>query len=147
MEKARCNTELYSNLRAPLNNVKPSNFWGSHHRLVTLYLIHQPTLLASISVAPWIGSHKLLELLHIGDALDILFLLEPFLDCRPVEVQSVTLADKRNVVIPDRSVHRRFGFAKHLANIFHAHQLSFEGCGCCFSRTVFSSASILSTRF
>ena len=30
MEKARCNTELYSNLRAPLNNVKPSNFWGSH---------------------------------------------------------------------------------------------------------------------
>ena len=31
MEKARCNTELYSNLRRPLNNVKPSNFWGSHH--------------------------------------------------------------------------------------------------------------------
>jgi len=31
MEKARCNIELYSNLRAPLNNVKPSNFWGSHH--------------------------------------------------------------------------------------------------------------------
>ena len=31
MEKARCNTELYSNLRAPHNNVKPSNFWGSHH--------------------------------------------------------------------------------------------------------------------
>ena len=30
MEKARCNTELYSNLRAPLNNVKPSNFRGSH---------------------------------------------------------------------------------------------------------------------
>ena len=30
MEKARCNTELYSNLRGPLNNVKPSNFWGSH---------------------------------------------------------------------------------------------------------------------
>ena len=29
MEKARCNTELYSNLREPLNNVKPSNFWGS----------------------------------------------------------------------------------------------------------------------
>ena len=29
-EKARCNTELYSNLKAPLNNVKPSNFWGSH---------------------------------------------------------------------------------------------------------------------
>lgn len=32
MEKARYNTELYSNLRAPLNNVKSSNFWGSHHR-------------------------------------------------------------------------------------------------------------------
>ena len=31
MEKARYNTELYSNLREPLNNVKPSNFWGSHH--------------------------------------------------------------------------------------------------------------------
>ena len=30
MEKARYNTELYSNLRAHLNNVKPSNFWGSH---------------------------------------------------------------------------------------------------------------------
>ena len=30
MEKARYNTELYSNLREPLNNVKPSNFWGSH---------------------------------------------------------------------------------------------------------------------
>lgn len=29
MEKARCNTELYSNLREPLNNVKPSNFGGS----------------------------------------------------------------------------------------------------------------------
>ena len=35
MEKARCNTELYSNLRAPLNNVKPSNFLGSHHRLAS----------------------------------------------------------------------------------------------------------------
>ena len=33
MEKARCNTELYSNLSEPLNNVKPSNFWGSHHRM------------------------------------------------------------------------------------------------------------------
>ena len=31
MEKARYNTELYSNLRVPLYNVKPSNFWGSHH--------------------------------------------------------------------------------------------------------------------
>ena len=26
MEKARYNTELYSNLRVPLNNVKPSNW-------------------------------------------------------------------------------------------------------------------------
>ena len=43
MEKARCNTELYSNLRAPLNNVKPSNFWGSHHfdisRPLFLYMV------------------------------------------------------------------------------------------------------------
>ena len=31
MEKARCNTELYSNRRVPRNNVKPSNFLGSHH--------------------------------------------------------------------------------------------------------------------
>ena len=38
MEKARCNTELYSNLRALLNNVKPSNFWGSHQiESVTLF--------------------------------------------------------------------------------------------------------------
>ena len=40
MEKARYNTELYSNLSEPLNNVKPSNFWGSHHndRLpITIY--------------------------------------------------------------------------------------------------------------
>ena len=36
MEKARCNTELYSNLSEPLNNVKPSNFWGSHHVKVAL---------------------------------------------------------------------------------------------------------------
>ena len=39
MEKARYNTELYSNLRAPLNNVKPSNFWGSHHSLVSLIFL------------------------------------------------------------------------------------------------------------
>ena len=39
MEKARCNTELYSNLRAPLNNVKPSNFWGSHQRVGFLHSI------------------------------------------------------------------------------------------------------------
>ena len=35
MEKARYNTELYSNLRVPLNNVKPSNFWG-HIKMFTL---------------------------------------------------------------------------------------------------------------
>ena len=99
---------------------------GDRSRLATLYLIHQPTLLSSISVAPWVGSHKLFELLHIGDALDILFLLEPFLDCRSIEIQSVTLADKRNVVTPHRSVHCRFGFTKQFANILHAHQLSFE---------------------
>ena len=32
MEKARYNTELYSNLKVPLDNVKPSNFWGSYHK-------------------------------------------------------------------------------------------------------------------
>jgi hypothetical protein len=81
-------------------------------RLVKLCLSHQPTLLAAISVAPWVGSHKPFELLHIGNTLDILFLLEPLLDGWSIEIQSVTLADKRNVVTPDRSVHRRFGFAK-----------------------------------
>ena len=38
MEKARCNTELYSNLKAPLNNVKPSNFWGSHHIFIGFFV-------------------------------------------------------------------------------------------------------------
>ena len=38
MEKARCNTELYSNLRAPLNNVKPSNFLGSHQDFIGVIL-------------------------------------------------------------------------------------------------------------
>lgn len=37
MKKARYNTEPYSNLRVPLNNVKPSNFWESHQQTVTLY--------------------------------------------------------------------------------------------------------------
>ena len=37
MEKARYNTELYSNLSEPLNNVKPSNFWGSHHKPLFLF--------------------------------------------------------------------------------------------------------------
>ena len=46
MEKARYNTELYSNLKVPLDNVKPSNFWGSYHccetcrNLVVLKLTH-----------------------------------------------------------------------------------------------------------
>ena len=39
MEKARYNTELYSNLSEPLNNVKPSNFWGSHHFWVSLVFV------------------------------------------------------------------------------------------------------------
>ena len=39
MEKARNNTELYSNLSEPLNNVKPSNFWGSHHLGTALLFI------------------------------------------------------------------------------------------------------------
>lgn len=36
MEKARSNTELYSNPKTSLNNVKPSNFWGSHHNLIAM---------------------------------------------------------------------------------------------------------------
>ena len=99
---------------------------GDRSRLATLYLIHQLSSLSSISVSPRVGRHKLFELLHVGDALDILFLLEPFLDCRSVEVQTVTLADKRNVVASHRSIHRRFRFAEQFANIFHTHQLSFE---------------------
>lgn len=39
MEKARCNTELYSNLREPLNNVKPSNFWGAHQIFSLFFII------------------------------------------------------------------------------------------------------------
>ena len=38
MEKARYNTELYSNLKVPLDNVKPSNFWGSYHNKFTYIL-------------------------------------------------------------------------------------------------------------
>ena len=65
-------------------------------------------MLSTVSVSPRVGRHKLFELLHMGDALDILLLLEPFLDSRSVEVQPVTLTDKRDVVTPHRSVHRRF---------------------------------------
>ena len=78
-------------------------------------------MLSTVSISPRGGCHKLFELLHIGDALDILFLLEPFLDGWSVEVQPIALADKLNVVAPHRSVHRRFRFAKHFANILHAH--------------------------
>ena len=81
---------------------------------------------SSILVSPRGGSHKLFKLIHLSDTLDILFLLEPFLDCRSIEIQSVTLADKRDVVTPHRSVQRRFRFTEQFANIFHAHQLSFE---------------------
>ena len=42
MEWARYNTELYSNQSPPLNNVKPSNFWGSHQRLWGLFHHHIP---------------------------------------------------------------------------------------------------------
>ena len=49
MEKARCNTELYSNLSEPLNNVKPSNFWGSHQNepLSSLYGLFPALILFS----------------------------------------------------------------------------------------------------
>ena len=54
MEKARYNTELYSNLRAPRNNVKPSNFWGSHHTLVSPISVYGqrtiPTLLLQMAL-------------------------------------------------------------------------------------------------
>ena len=42
MERARYNTELYSNPGPLLNNVKPSNFWGSHHfRILFLFALHK----------------------------------------------------------------------------------------------------------
>ena len=55
MEKARYNTELYSNLRAPLNNVKPSNFWGSHQR-VAVILLGLETAEAERVVIPYANS-------------------------------------------------------------------------------------------
>ena len=78
-------------------------------------------MLSPVSISPRVGCHKLFKLFRMGDALDILFLLEPPLDSRSIEIQPVTLADKRNVVTPDRSVHCRFGFTKQFANILHAH--------------------------
>ena len=55
MEKARCNTELYSNLREPHNNVKPSNFWGSHQfdsrfYYIILFLVFTILLIATFHV-------------------------------------------------------------------------------------------------
>lgn len=82
-------------------------------------------MLSTVSISPRVGRHILLELLHMGDALDILLLLEPLLDRWLIEIQSVALADKRNVVTPHRSIHRRFGFAKHLANIIGAEKDAF----------------------
>ena len=78
-------------------------------------------MLSTVSISPWVGCHKLFELLHIGDAFDILFLFEPFLDVRSIEIQLVALTDKRNVVTSYRSVHCGFLFTKHLANILNAH--------------------------
>ena len=86
----------------------------------------QYNLSPSISVSPRVGSHKLFKFIHLSDALDIVFLLEPLLDGCSIKIQAVALADKRNVVTPDRSVHRRFRFAKQFANILHAHQFPFK---------------------
>ena len=70
MEKARCNTELYSNLRGPLNNVKPSNFRGSHHfshpncynllcvselRCTKLFVNYAVTKLSKFTAVPSVG--------------------------------------------------------------------------------------------
>ena len=49
MEKARYNTELYSNLSEPLNNVKPSNFWGSHQKFEAFFIVIKPDYLTSPS--------------------------------------------------------------------------------------------------
>lgn len=65
-------------------------------------------MLSTVSISPRIGRHKHFELLHMGNALNILFLLEPSLDCRPVKVQPIALANKRDVVTPHCSVHGGF---------------------------------------
>ena len=67
MEKARCNTELYSNLRGPLNNVKPSNFWGSHHITVTLlspYVLEE-LLLLCVSLIEFVNTTCCIDELHL----------------------------------------------------------------------------------
>ena len=79
-----------------------------------------------VLVSPRVGSHKLFELIHLSDTLDILFFLEPFLDGWSIEVQSVTLADIGYILNSHRSIYCRFWFAKQLANIIHAHKFSFE---------------------
>ena len=70
MEKARCNTELYSNLRAPLNNVKSSNFWGSHQIFRSLFIYVSAGL-----VNEDIPSEYILDLTSL-DSLDIVVELE-----------------------------------------------------------------------
>ena len=77
-------------------------------------------------------SHKLFELLHIGDALDILFLLEPLLDGRSIEIQSVTLADKRNVVTSHVRYTADFDFPSILQTSSTLINSPSSGCGCCF---------------
>ena len=61
MEKARCNTELYSNLREPLNNVKPSNFWGSHHSGGS-FILYTPFTFLHIFINEWVVSILFLSL-------------------------------------------------------------------------------------
>ena len=47
MERARYNTEPYSNQSPPPNNnVKPSNFWGSHHSGNSCFLFVNTTELS-----------------------------------------------------------------------------------------------------
>ena len=53
MEKARYNTELYSNLSPPLDNVKPSNFWGSHQYLLFYFFIKSNSEVFTSSSKPF----------------------------------------------------------------------------------------------
>ena len=73
-----------------------------------LCLIHQTSLLSSISITPRVGSHHLLNLLHTSDCIQMVLLIEPLFDSRSVEVQSIALSDIRDIPIPHRSVHRGF---------------------------------------
>ena len=51
MERARYNTGPYSNQSPPLKyNVKPSNFWGSHHLpLSGIFIVAQHQCLGAVS--------------------------------------------------------------------------------------------------